>query len=85
MASRRPGDKPLSEPMMVSLLAHICMTRPQWVNFLASGRYGCNIRLSIFKVIWRIDILNISYEIALMWTPQDLTDDGKSTLIQVMV
>ena len=32
MAWRRPGDKPLSEPMMVSLLAHICVTRPQWVN-----------------------------------------------------
>ena len=24
MAWRRPGDKPLSEPMMVSLLKHIC-------------------------------------------------------------
>ena len=32
MAWRRPGDKPLSEPMMVSLLTHICITRPQWVN-----------------------------------------------------
>ena len=28
---RRPGDKPLSEPMLVSLLTHICVTRPQWV------------------------------------------------------
>ena len=34
MAWRRPGDKPLSEPMMVSLLTHICVTRPQWVNQL---------------------------------------------------
>ena len=32
MAWRRPGDKPLSEPMMVSLMTHICVTRPQWVN-----------------------------------------------------
>ena len=32
MAWRRPGDKPLSEPVMVSLLTHICVTRPQWVN-----------------------------------------------------
>ena len=32
MAWRRPGDKPLSEPMMVSLVTHICVTRPQWVN-----------------------------------------------------
>ena len=32
MAWRRSGDKPLSEPMMVDLLTHICVTRPQWVN-----------------------------------------------------
>ena len=32
MAWRRSDDKPLSEPMMVSLLKHICVTRPQWVN-----------------------------------------------------
>ena len=32
MAWHRPGDKPLSEPMMVSLLTHISVTRPQWVN-----------------------------------------------------
>ena len=32
MAWRRPGDKPLSEPMMVILLTHICVTRPQWVK-----------------------------------------------------
>ena len=48
MAWRRPGDKPLSEPMMVNLLTHICVTRPQWVKlyykfhvciaFLASKR-----------------------------------------------
>ena len=32
MASRRPGGKPLSEPMMVSLLTHICVTRPRWLK-----------------------------------------------------
>ena len=32
MAWRHPSDKPLSEPMMVSLLMHTCITRPQWVN-----------------------------------------------------
>ena len=31
MAWRRLGDKPLSEPMLVCLLTHICVTRPQWV------------------------------------------------------
>ena len=30
-----PGDKPFSEPMMVSLLTHICVTRPQWVNYVS--------------------------------------------------
>ena len=32
MAWRRPGAKPLPEPMMVSLPTHICVARPQWVN-----------------------------------------------------
>ena len=32
MAWRRPGDKPLSEPMMVSLPTPIHVTRPKWVN-----------------------------------------------------
>ena len=32
MAWRRPGDKPLSDAMMVSLLTHICVARPQWVK-----------------------------------------------------
>ena len=32
MAWRWSGNKPLSEPMMVSLLTHICVTRPQWVK-----------------------------------------------------
>ena len=41
MAWRRPGHKPLSEPMMVSLPTHICVTWPQWVN-------GSNIFLFSF-------------------------------------
>ena len=32
MAWRRSGDTPLSETMMVTLLTHICVTWPQWVN-----------------------------------------------------
>ena len=32
MAWRRPGDKSLSEPNMVRLTTHICVTRPQWVK-----------------------------------------------------
>ena len=33
VAWRRPGDKPLSEPMMINLPTHICVTRPQWVKY----------------------------------------------------
>ena len=32
MAWHRLVDKPLSEPMMVSLTSHICVTQPQWVK-----------------------------------------------------
>ena len=32
MAWRLPGNKPLSETMMVSLLTHMCVTQPQWVK-----------------------------------------------------
>ena len=32
MAWRRPGEKPLSEPMIVSVPTHICAARPQWVK-----------------------------------------------------
>ena len=31
MAWRRSGDNPLSEPMIVDLPTHICVTRTQWV------------------------------------------------------
>ena len=39
VAWRRPGDKPLSEPLLVSLIAHTCITRSQWVNTLKAGLF----------------------------------------------
>ena len=30
MAWHQPGDRPLSEPMMVRSLMYICVTQPQW-------------------------------------------------------
>ena len=39
MTWRRPGDKPLSEPMMVWLPTHICVTRPQWVNICPINQF----------------------------------------------
>ena len=35
-AWHRPGNKPLHEPMMVRLLAHISVTWPQWVKHCGS-------------------------------------------------
>ena len=32
----QPGDKPLSEPMMVRSVTHICITWPQWVKVYKS-------------------------------------------------
>ena len=32
MAWCRPDDKPLSEPMVVSLPTHTCVNQPQWVH-----------------------------------------------------
>ena len=40
MAWRRSGDKPLSEPMIVILLTHICVTRPKWVRIAAASPSG---------------------------------------------
>ena len=50
MAWRWPGNKPLSEPMMVSLLTHTCVTRLQWVchdNTLTRCGAGVNMILTI--------------------------------------
>ena len=54
MAWRRPGDKPLSEPMMVSLLTHICVTRPQWVNSQWWRKDDCSALVSLLgeKRVW---------------------------------
>ena len=41
MAWHRPGDKPLSELTMVSLLMHICVTRPQWLKTVKMTKW-CN-------------------------------------------
>ena len=49
MAWRRPGHKPLSELMMVSLLTHICVTRPQWVKDIFSKSSLANL----VKYCWR--------------------------------
>ena len=44
MAWRRPGDKPLSGPMIVSLLTQICVTRLQWVKFTSLFYLATDVR-----------------------------------------
>ena len=59
MALRWPGDKPLSEPIMVMLLMHIGVTRPQWVKTrLWKDIYiyiYCPTRTSKFKSLITLD------------------------------
>ena len=57
MAWRRPGDKPLSEPMMVRSLTHICITRPQCVilpYFILVLHYRRDLRAvgCLFELYW---------------------------------
>ena len=58
MAWRRPGDKPLSEPVMVSLLTHICVTRPQWV------------RRSTVETLFRLTVCRQNMATAILYLPQ---------------
>ena len=57
MAWCRPGDKPLSEPMMISLLTHICVTRPQLFKCI------CRKKKSKFcyKQLWYTLCLNLAH------------------------
>ena len=64
MAWRRPGDKPLSEPMMVNLQTHICVNQPQRVNTLRPRQYNCcyppmhflkwKLLLFLFQLHWNL-------------------------------
>ena len=58
MAWRRPGDKPLSEPMMVRLLTHICVTRPQRVN---QQRHSLLMHICTSKHECFYSLINLSY------------------------
>ena len=57
MAWHRLGNKPLSEPMMVRLLTHICVTRPQWVN-AKETKLQCISNEVMSLLFWAIDMRN---------------------------
>ena len=52
MAWRRPGDKPLSEPMLVRSVTHICVTWPQWVNVFCCYHASILDQTAELPVIW---------------------------------
>ena len=50
MAWSRISEKPLSDPMMVNLLTHICVTRPQWVNTCPFPDFHCGLNIPPLKI-----------------------------------
>ena len=69
MAWRRPGDKPLSEPMMGSLPTHICVTRPQWGNHLKiSAKPEMTLK---FHCWWPMNITNNRSNDAISYSLQE--------------
>ena len=75
MAWCRPGNKPLSEPMLVNLLTHICGTWPHWVNTGASftKRYNLNQHRSGIKA-WRSNYIYWSFGMYECLHPQETVD-----------
>ena len=63
MAWRRSGDKPLSEPMIVSLLKHICVVRPGWVKIDMRESCWCNATGPSFNAMYIV----YSTSVALRW------------------
>ena len=63
-------------------LLQVCNYRCGWTLWPLGERCGWNLILVIFKLKSRTCTLRISYEVALMWRPQDQTE--KSTLGRVM-
>ena len=73
---------------VLSLFCHLhWMAHGQHPNFnsLAHGRFQFNIRKVTFKLTLVNGDWGISYEIALRWMPQDLTDDKSTMLTQICV
>ena len=60
MAWRRPGYKSLSELITVRLPTHICVTRPQWVNWLHVMLILCTTICIIWLCCLRNDLCEIN-------------------------
>ena len=75
------GNSNDSDLVSLSILTH--STLVNLFNSLAPEKFEWNFRYILFKLFFVIDGWDISCEIVLTCTPQNLTDD-KSTLVQVM-
>ena len=64
-------------PMMLSLLTHICVTRPQW------GKCDSISENVVYERMLRFKFMSDSYDIAVRWMPHNPVDD-KSSVVQVM-
>ena len=83
MAWRRPGDKPLSEPMIVSLTTHICVIRPQRVNTVRSRQNARHFVNDFLNYIFVNDNRFILIGITLAVVPMGPMNDTQA-LIQIM-
>ena len=65
MAWHCPGDKPFPEPVVVSLLTHVCVTWPQWVKWLQTchdafchlSGYVYDMSRKSFATVWKPAVL----------------------------
>ena len=83
MAWHQSGDKPLSEPMMVSLLTHICVTWPPWVNTQRLTQNGHQLA----RHIWKCIFLNENFCILIQISSKFIAKGpihNMSALVQVM-
>ena len=89
MAWRRSGDKPLSEPMMVSLLTHICVTRPQWVKEVytnagnagstCANLAGATVPLLSYNPAYRLHSGSVCRNYVVLFTPPVAPPRGSPT------
>ena len=54
MAWRRPGGKPLSEPILVILLTYVCVTRPKWGVHRLFSELTTSLKIGypLIKSVW---------------------------------
>ena len=76
MTWRHSGDKSLSEPMMVSLLTHICVTWPQWVILRAEPHAthmnptACTASVYCFIISQNIALRTLWWKILILYITQ---------------